>query len=153
MILVFVLVGTLISCGVTKTERQSRHSLKGDWSLSNVTYPGSSGFVDVTLFEDASTKCFRNSDWHFIPNNSSGNYQLYKSDCAPGTRNFHWNIMQGEDGNYYFTLKPEADVNARRVKSGYRLKVVRLDGTQMVLDETVSYNGKPFVIRLTFNKY
>ncbi len=154
IILTFVVVGLMASCGVTKTERQAQKSLKGDWSLTNITYPGSSGFVDVTLFNDATTRCFRDSDWHFISNNHKGSYQLYKENCAPGKRFFRWDIVLASDGQYYFSLKPvQQDENARKVETGYRLNVVQLDATQMILEETVSYNGNPFKIRLTFNKY
>src|SRR5699024_299840 len=119
-----------------------------------ITYPGSSGFVDVTLFQDASTNCFVNSDWHFVPNNNKGYYQLYQDDCTPGKRNFRWNVQQNSDsGLFSFTLKPvEEGQNARKTKQGYRMELVSLDNTRMVWEEQVSYEGEPFTIRMTFSK-
>jgi len=63
----------LFACGTTKIERQSERTFKGNWTLNSITYPNSTGFVDVTLFQDASAKCFRNSQWNFISNNNQGN--------------------------------------------------------------------------------
>lgn len=154
-VLIFILAGVMLSCGTTKMARQAQKTFKGDWTLTEITYPGSSGFVDVHLFEDASTNCFVNSDWHFVPNNNKGYYQLYKNDCSPGKRNFRWNVQQedSDNGMFSFTLKPvDKEQNARKTKRGYRMNLVSLDNTQMVWEEQVSYEGKPFTIRMTFSK-
>src|SRR5690625_2879804 len=119
-ILILILAGVMLSCGTTKMARNAQKTFKGDWILTEITYPGSSGFVDVTLFQDASTNCFVNSDWHFVPNNNKGYYQLYQDDCTPGKRNFRWNVQQNSDsGLFSFTLKPvEEGQNARKTKQG-----------------------------------
>lgn len=154
VVFLFVVTALLISCGSSKMARQAQHTFKGDWTLTDISYPGSSGFVDVILFQDVGTKCFVNSDWHFVSNNNSGTYQLYKSDCSPGKRSFRWNVQENaENGKFYFTLKPsDSGKQARKTKSGFQLELVTLNDTQMVWEETVSYQGKPFVVRMNFSK-
>ncbi len=154
LIFVFLLAGLVASCGTTKIERQAQRTFKGDWTLTNITYPGSSGFVDVTLFDDASRQCFLNSKWHFISNNNSGYYQLFKSDCNPGKRPIQWNVVGNSDsGLFYFTLKrAEKGRDARQAKSGSKLELVTLTQNYMVWEETVSFEGEPFVIKFEFSK-
>lgn len=154
ILIVFLLAGVMVSCGTTKMERQTTKTLQGDWSLTDISYPGSDGFVDVTMFNDANVNCLLNSDWHFIANNNHGTYQLFKSDCEPGIRRFRWNVIENSDnGKFYFTLKPiQGKENARAVDSGYRMELVRLNATQMIWEESVVYNGDTFLIRLNFSK-
>lgn len=140
----------LTSCGVSKTERQTQKTLKGDWTLTQIDLP--SALVDVDLFEDVDTRCFENSDWNFISNNNKGSYKLYKDNCQPGTRKFRWNIKE-DNNEYFFTLKHEVDgVNIRHEKRGFRLKMISLDDNYMVLEEKTTYDGKPFTIRMNFSK-
>lgn len=150
--LVLFIVSIMASCGVTKVERQAQKTFKGDWTLTQVDLP--SALVDVELFDDVDSKCFMNSDWHFVSNNNKGSYKLYKDDCSPGTRKFHWNIQENKDNDeFYFTLKHEVDgVNIRKEKRGFRLKLVSLDDTQMVWEENTTHDGRPFTIRMSFSK-
>lgn len=148
--LVFFVTVLVVSCGVTKTERQAQKSFKGNWTLTDIELP--SALVDVSLFQDADTRCFENSDWHFVPNNNKGTYELM--DCEAGKRDFHWSVEENaEDGEYYFTLKPELEgENARKVKSGFRLKLKYLDEDTMQWEQTVSYEGEPFTLKMNFSK-
>lgn len=152
LILLLVFAGVLASCGVSKTERQAQKTFKGDWTLNSVQLP--SALVDVALFDDVDTRCFENSEWNFVPNNNKGTYQIYNENCQTGKRKFRWNIQENkEDGEYYFTLKQEVDgVNIRQEKRGFRLKLVYLDDQQMNWEQTVSYEGKPFTIKMSFSK-
>ncbi|WP_073148142.1 lipocalin family protein [Mesonia phycicola] len=145
----------LFACGTTKIERQAERTFKGSWTLNNVTYPNSDGFVDVTLFQDASANCFRNSQWNFISNNNKGTYTLSGANCNEGTRNFIWAVQEenADSGLYDFTLKPINDgENARKINTGFRLNLVSLSETNMVWEQTVSYEGQPFIIRMNFSK-
>lgn len=149
------MTGVMLACGTSKIERQAQRTFKGDWTLTDITYPQNSGFVDVTLFEDASRNCFENSDWHFISNNHKGTYRLYKEGCSPGKRNFRWDVQETspDSGIFDFTLKPISEgENARKSRKGYRLNLVSLNDSYMVWEQTVSYEGKPFVIRMSFSK-
>lgn len=150
--LFLLLIGLLTSCGSTKIERQAQRTFKGDWTLTNIELP--SALVDVTLFDDADSRCFENSDWHFVSNNNTGSYMLNDQNCTSGEREFNWNVQEKtNEGHFYFSLKPEVDgSNARKVRKGYRLKLVSLDENQMLWEETVSYQGKLFTIRMSFIK-
>lgn len=147
IVLLFLMAGFLMSCGASKTERQSQKALKGDWTLTDIKLP--SALVDVKLFDDEDSKCFQDSQWHFIPNNNTGNYAL--SNCSEGERDFHWSIQEdNEMGTYFFNLKPEIEgEKARKVKTGYRLRIVRLDDHQMLWEQTVEYEGQPFTIQMS----
>lgn len=149
-------VALLASCGPgKKIARQAEKSFKGDWTLTNVSYPNNSGFVDVTLLGDASTKCFVNSDWHFVSNNNKGTYVLNNAGCGDGERAFVWDVQvaDADSGLYDFTLKPVGEgENARKVSTGYRMNLASLDENSMVWEQTVSYEGKPFLIRMNFVK-
>ncbi|MBW2960774.1 lipocalin family protein [Mesonia aestuariivivens] len=145
----------LVACGTTKIERQAERTFKGSWTLNTITYPNNSGFVDVTLFQDATANCFRNSQWNFVSNNNKGVYTLTGANCNSGTRNFSWMVQEEnpEAGLYDFTLKPIGEgENARRIDTGYRLNLVSLTDTNMIWEQTVSYEGKPFKIRMSFTK-
>lgn len=150
-----MVVGIMSSCGTTKIERQAQKTFKGDWTLTDISYPNGVGLVDVTLFGDASRKCFLNSNWHFVSNNNKGNYELYGDDCTSGKRTFYWNVKENSDeGLYFFTLKPaDTGKDARKSKSGYRLELMSLDETTMVWEETVRTNeGKSLLIHFQFSK-
>lgn len=151
-ILILFLVGLLTSCGTSKVERQAQKTFKGDWTLTNVELP--SALVDVDVFDDADHRCFEGSNWHFVPNNNTGTYELVGDDCSPDQRKFFWNIQENTDnGEYSFTLKPEAKAaQARKQKSGYRLKLMYLDDTRMTWEQTVTYEGSPFTIKMNFSK-
>lgn len=155
--LLFVLFAGLLmtSCGSTKMEREAMHTVKGDWILTDISYPGNSGFVDVKLFGDADANCFRNSTWHFISNNNEGNYSLSGNNCRSAKQNFTWNIQASEadPSNYNFTLKPVGEgQNARRIDKGYRVKLTRLTQSEMVLRQNVRYEGESFTIKMKFAK-
>lgn len=142
-----------VSCSTTKIERQSMRTLDGNWSLSDISYPGSSGFVDVTLFNTAQMNCFQNSSWNFVSNNNTGNFVLYGADCPSGEQEFAWNIETTENNTYNFTLKPlTKGVNPQKIRQGYRMEITQLNDFNMTIQQTVNYNGEPFVIQMNFIK-
>ena len=154
-VLLLLVAIVAVSCGTTKIERQAERTFKGDWTLTNITYPNSSGFVDVTLFQDASSKCFTNSSWNFVSNNNQGSYMQSGSGCDTTMREFVWSVQEIDQttGLYNFTLKVVKEgENARKVDTGYRLKLASLSEANMTWEQTVSYEGKPFLIRMEFIK-
>lgn len=137
------------SCGVSKVERNTQKMLKGNWTLTEVQLP--SALVDVELFDDVDSKCFTHSDWNFIPNNNQGAYEL--SSCSQHRQKFHWSIQEGSSSEFYLLLKPEVDgVKARKVSTGYRLELIGLNEYEMVWEQRVSFEGRPFTIRMNFVK-
>ncbi|HET8837542.1 MAG TPA: lipocalin [Flavobacteriaceae bacterium] len=152
--LLFVAV-LLSSCGATKVERQAQKTLKGNWTLNRISYPNSQGIFKVNLFNDVSASCFTGSDWSFIPNNNHGTYTITDGSCATGDRNFIFDVIETvpDSGIFDFTLKPVGeDENPRKINTGYRLNLVSLSEMEMVWEQNVSLEGKPFTIRMHFSK-
>lgn len=154
VLLIFATV-LLAGCGATKIENQAQRTMKGDWTLNRISYPDSDGIFKVTLFDDASASCFTGSEWNFIPNNNHGSYTINSSGCATGSRNFIFDVIETspDSGIFNFTLKPVADgENPRKNKTGYRLNLVNLSEDNMVWEQKVRLEGKPFTIRMNFTK-
>ncbi|RSK38610.1 lipocalin family protein [Mangrovimonas spongiae] len=150
--LLLLLFLVLVSCGATKSV--SKRVMKGYWTLDTITY-SESGKFNVTLFNDASTDCFTNSTWRFIPNNNTGIYTLTGSDCnASEDRHFVFTIdeVDKESGLYDFLLKPTNAKHKSETNHGFRVKLAQLSETSMQWQQTVSLEGKPFTIYMNFSK-
>lgn len=145
----------LASCGSSEVVRESRKTINGDWTLNSVTYPNATTRVDVTLLEDTSADCFTNSTWNFISNNNTGSYEVMGPGCENGPRFFTWSVEEasGPAGNYDLLLKPtDSEYKSTTGNQGFRLNLVNLTQTQMVWEQTVNFEGEPFIIRMNFNK-
>lgn len=154
-IIVFVfLASIIISCGTPKTVIQSKKVIKGFWSLSQISY-SEPGTFDVTLLNDASKECFIGSTWRFIPNNNTGIYTINDAHCVPtGNRNFIFTIQEVDSntGLYDFLLKPTNEKGKSEDNLGFRLHLTQLTETNMRWEQTISVEGKPFIIYMNFNK-
>lgn len=152
LILLFVAI-SLISCGVSKTVRDSKKAIKGNWTLSTITY-NKTGEYNVTLLNDTSKDCFEGSTWQFIPNNNTGTYTINESSCSTGVRNFVFTIQEidPQTGLYDFLLKPTNEKNKSETNQGFRLKLAAMSETNMQWQQTVSADGIPFIINMNFTK-
>ena len=71
IILILTVVSVLVACKSsnsatsTKIDSKSQTTIKGDWKITSVTYPGSE-VIKVTSFDLADSKCFVGSRWRFI---------------------------------------------------------------------------------------
>lgn len=154
IIVFLVLASMVISCGTPKTVIQSNKVIKGYWSLDLISY-SESGTFDVTLFNDASKKCFIGSTWQFIPNNNTGKYTISDEHCVPtGDRYFNFTIQEIDNntGLYDFLLKPTDAKQNSADNLGFRLNLTQLTETTMRWEQTVLADGKPFRIYMNFNK-
>lgn len=155
LLFIFATVLLVVSCGPTKVATEARKTFKGDWVLNNVTYPNNTGIYNVTLFNDASATCFKGSTWSFVSNNNTGTYTTQGVDCTAGERYFRWSIDEENtpDGMFDFLLKPtDSNYKSTTGDQGFRLNLVSLTETTMVWQQTVTLEGKPFVIRMNFTK-
>ncbi len=152
LLLSFVVI-TLLSCGTSKTVRQSKKVIKGDWTLSSISY-NQTGTFNVSLLGDASKACFEGSSWQFIPNNNTGIYTINDSNCSTGERHFIFTIQEvdPDTGLYDFLLKPTDEKKKSETNSGFRLKLSQLSDTNMQWQQAVSLEGKPFTINMNFTK-
>lgn len=136
----------------TKGTRQANRVIKGEWVLSSVTHNGK-GKYDVTLFKDTSKECFEGSYWKFVPNNYRGTYSISKQGCASGDRNFVFVVEEVDKNGYYdFLLKPTNEKYQSSTNTGIRLHLAYLSDTEMRWEQTISVEGKPFVISMNFTK-
>lgn len=155
--MMFVLTAALLiaSCGPSKVATEARKTFKGDWVLNNITYPQNTGNFDVTLFNDATAGCFEGSTWSFVSNNNTGTYETQGPTCTAGERFFRWSIDEENtpSGMFDFLLKPTDDnYKSTTGDQGFRLNLRSLSDTEMVWEQTVTLEGKPFVIRMNFTK-
>ena len=82
VILIFLAIG-LMGCGSSKTVRDSKKVIKGDWTLSTITY-SKTGKYNVTLLNDTSKDCFEGSTWEFVSNNDNISlFLLFETDNKP----------------------------------------------------------------------
>ena len=152
-ILGFVAV-LLAACGPSKTAKEARKTFNGNWTLTSVTYPNSSGEFDVTLLNDANASCFENSTWNFVSNNNRGAYSVQGTNCSQGQRYFIWSIDEENtpEGIYDFLLKPTDEKHNSENNQGYRVNLSQLSDTNMQWKQTVRLDGQPFVITMNFTK-
>ena len=143
----------LVSCGASKTVRDSKKVIKGDWSLNSITY-SQAGTYNVTLLNDASKACFEGSTWQFIPNNNTGTYTINGANCPTGERNFVFTIQEVNEttGLYDFLLKPTNEKNKSETNQGFRLNLASISDTNMQWKQTLSVEGNPFTITMNFSK-
>ncbi|MFB9055486.1 lipocalin family protein [Mariniflexile ostreae] len=143
----------LLSCGSSKTVRDSKKVIKGSWTLNSITY-SKTGKYNVTLLNDTSKDCFEGSTWQFVPNNNTGTYSINEASCSTGMRNFVFTIQEvnAETGFYDFLLKPTDEKYRSETNQGFRLELKSLSDTTMQWQQTVSVDGTPFIINMNFIK-
>lgn len=147
------IVLVILSCGTSRTVRDSKKVIKGEWTLSSITY-SSAGNYNVTLLNDTSKDCFEGSSWQFTPNNNTGTYTINEASCSPGPRNFVFIIQEvnKETGLYDFLLKPTNEKQKSETNQGFRLKLTSLTDTVMQWQQTVLVDSSPFTITMNFSK-
>lgn len=143
----------ITSCGSSKTVRVSKKVIKGDWTLSSITY-NQAGTYNTVLLNDASKACFEGSTWKFVPNNNTGIYTINDESCSTGERYFVFTIQEvdAETGLYDFLLKPTNEKYKSDTNQGFRLKLSALYDTDMVWQQTVNVAGSILTINMNFIK-
>lgn len=152
-LILLLLTATLVSCGSSKTVRDSKKTIKGDWTLNSVTY-SETGTYNVNLLNDVSKSCFEGSAWRFVPNNNTGTYNINKTACNEGERHFVFTILEVDEasGLYEFLLKPTNAKHKSETNVGFRLKLTGLSDTSMQWQQTLMVDETPFTITMNFSK-
>jgi len=119
----------------TKLDNKSEVAIKGNWTISSVTYPGSD-YIKVTSFEIADSKCFIGSTWKFISNNNKGEMAL--TNCTTFSSPITWYI--NKEGK--FVMKIINETKAKKVLEGYVLTVANQTETSFQLIDKVNVGGK-----------
>ncbi|OIP52285.1 MAG: lipocalin [Flavobacteriaceae bacterium CG_4_8_14_3_um_filter_34_10] len=153
LIVLFTVAAMLLACGTPKEVKDSKKIIKGEWTINSITY-SESGSYSVTIFNDVSKDCFENSTWRFIPNNNTGKYTINSAGCSMGERNFIFTIDQvdASTGLYDFLLKPTDERGRSETNQGFRVRLAQLNDTNMVWEQNLTVDGKPFTIFMNFNK-
>ncbi|WP_340073699.1 lipocalin [Leptobacterium sp. I13] len=142
------------SCSVSKVERSARNTIDGNWILNDITY-SSTGTFNIKMFNDIDASCLEGSNWFFRSNNSTGTYEVTNTGCPTGIRYIRWAAVETTkgSGSYDFTFK-FTDENKRDLQknTGYRLQLKYLDDNRMRLSQTVTFENKPFIISMNFNR-
>ncbi|REG89154.1 lipocalin family protein [Winogradskyella sediminis] len=143
-----------LACGSSKTVRESKKTIKGNWTLTTVE-SSAIGDLKISLLNDAEASCFKNSSWQFIPNNNTGIYSLSGMNCNTDQRYFTFTIdeINEDTGLYNFLLKPTDAKGKSETNSGFRLQLTSLSETAMQWQQVVTLDGKPITISMNFSKY
>ena len=127
----------------TKLDRGSQVGIKGNWVITNVSYPGSD-YIKVNSFQIADSKCFVGSTWNFISNNNKGSMALTAPSCTGFSSPIVWSI--NNQGAFILKIL-DAGVKAKKVREGYLLKVagVTESSFQLIDNITVGSQSKEVV--------
>lgn len=152
LLILFLTIGFL-SCGASKTVRESKKTIKGNWTLNSIT-TSAIGDIKVSLLNDANKNCFENSTWQFIPNNNTGTYTLSGVGCDQDQRYFVFTIDEIDEtsGLYNFLLKPTDRKGKSVTNDGFRLQLTSLSETNMQWQQIANLDGKPITITMNFKK-
>jgi hypothetical protein len=122
----------------TKLDKSTQVAIKGNWVLTNVSYPGSE-YIKVNSFDLADSKCFIGSTWSFISNNNKGTMALTSPSCTAFTSPIVWSI----NNQGMFVLKIlDAGVKAKKVRDGYLLKVGSVNESSFQLIDNINVGGQ-----------
>jgi len=135
----------LASCGSLDTKSQT--GLKGNWTITSVTYPGSE-YIKVTSFDIADSKCLEGSSWNFVPNNNKGSMSISKANCPSFSSPIVWTVTK--EGA--FTLKITNGEKAKRVSEGYFLQMRNQTESSFQLIDNVAVGGKNVEVTYQFSK-
>ncbi len=129
-------------------DRSSQSGIKGNWQITNVTFPGSE-YLKVNSFQIADSKCFIGSTWNFIPNNNKGSVNLNSVGCPSFSSPIVWSISK--DGS--FGLKFVASgVKSKSVTQGFILKMANQTGTSFQLIDVINVGGQNKDVVYQFEK-
>ena len=130
----------IVSCKTNtanQLDNKTEAGMKGTWTISSVTYPGSD-YIKVKSFEIADSQCFVGSTWNFVSNNNKGDVTILKSGCANFTSPITWYV--NTEGNFVMKVL-NADEKAKKVLSGYVLKLANQTENSFQLVDRINVGG------------
>ncbi|RED19530.1 lipocalin-like protein [Flavobacterium cutihirudinis] len=122
----------------TKLDKKTQVAFKGNWVLTNVSYPGSD-YIKVNSFDLADSKCFIGSTWNFISNNNKGSMALTAPSCTAFNSPIVWSI--NDQGMFVLKIL-DAGVKAKKVRDGYLLKVGSVSESSFQLIDNINVGGQ-----------
>jgi hypothetical protein len=131
----------------TNVDNKTERVIKGDWMITNVSFPGSD-YIKVTSFDLADSKCFIGSTWKFVSNNNKGTMTLNDVSCIAFSSPITWFINQ--EG--VFVMKILNDYKAKKVNQGYTLRVANVTETSFELIDKINVGGSIKEVTYKFQK-
>lgn len=132
----------------TAVDNKTERMMKGDWTITSVTYPGSE-YIKVQSFNLADSQCFEGSNWKFISNNNKGTMALTKSDCASFSSPISWFV--NKDGQFVLKVL-DAGEKAKKVRDGYILGMANQTENSFQLIDKINVGGKMTEVVYQFSK-
>lgn len=155
IILLTFVFSLFLSCGTSAVVKEAKSTVAGDWRLADIEYPGEEEELKVSLLDNIPVSCLEGSNWNFIKNNNTGSYVPDEIGCEQDPHFFIWAISENEVPTKDFDLliKPtDANYKSTTGNAGYRIDLTRLTPEEMLWEQTVTFEGKPFVIKMNFVK-
>ena len=132
----------------TNIDSKAQIAMKGNWTISSVSYP-TSQYVKVNSFQIADSDCFVGSNWKFVSNNNKGTMALTKASCTSFSSPITWFVNKDNQ----FVLKVlNAGLKAKKVKEGYILMVANQTPTSFQLVDKIDVAGKMTDVVYQFQK-
>lgn len=132
----------------TKLDRKSEMAIKGDWTITSVTYPGSD-YIKVTSFQLADSQCFVGSQWKFISVSNKGEMTITKAGCPSLSSPIKWFVNKDNE----FVLKVlNAGEKAKKVRDGYVLTVANQTEQSFQLIDKIMVGNKATDVVYQFQK-
>ncbi|MFT5752996.1 MAG: hypothetical protein ACI924_000201 [Flavobacterium sp.] len=131
----------------TNVDNKTERVIKGDWTVTKVSFPGSD-YIKVTSFDLADSKCLVGSTWKFVSNNNKGTMTLNDASCISFSSPITWYINQ--EGN--FVMKIINDYKAKKVSQGYILRVANVTETSFELVDKINVGGSMKEVTYQFQK-
>jgi hypothetical protein len=152
VILIIALSFLILSCKSksatnTSLDKKTQVAMKGNWTITSVTFPNS-GVFKVNSFDLADSQCFVGSKWKFVSNNNKGNLSLNSPKCTAYSTPITWFI--NKDGQYVMKILDES--KARKVKDGYVLRVANITDNSFQLVDQIDVAGKQTDVVYQFNR-
>ena len=133
---------------MTKLDKTSQVGIKGNWQVTNVTYPGSE-YIKVNSFNLADSKCFVGSTWNFISNNNKGTMTLNSSSCTAFTSAITWYI--NKEGQFVLKILDEG-LKSKKVKTGFILGVANQSENSFQLIDKITVGSNPTDVVYQFQR-
>lgn len=153
LLILIALTVVLLNCkssapSLNQSDRSSQAALKGDWKITDITYPGSDYFK-VNSFQIAESKCLIGSQWTFVPNNNTGTMSLTRSECPSYNASISWSI--DKTGN--FGLKfIGTGAKSKNISQGYLLRIDARSETSFRLIDVIKVGSQDKEITYQFEK-
>lgn len=129
----------------TKVDNKTERTLKGNWMITSVSYPGSD-YIKVKSFEMFDSQCFVNSNWSFVSNNNKGTMAL--TDCGSFASDITWYV--NKEGQV--VLKILNAEKSKKVNQGYVLNVGTITENSFQLIDKINVGGSPANVVYQFER-